>query len=158
MRFLRQALIAALFAFTTAAHAQTQEGCFPTSQSTNTPVSLTYWCQIVDYSPAFPLAVSYANEFVTLQHGFSGRTLHVQYDPWYSPMDLTFQLELLHGQSDIITFPLFVHYDGSALVADLPLSLSAAAGDRLRLLQQSSIPHTCNLIDNCGLHMILTFQ
>jgi len=156
---MRKVMGIVLFFISLCAQAQVQEGCFPLTQTVSGPVTLTMWCQVVEYSGASPLAPQHTTEFLTLGRGVSSTNLHIQLDNWYSAMDATLQLEFLHSSSDIVTVPFLLHYDGlNTLVADFPLSLSLNAGDRVRVIQQAFIPHPCGLADNCGLHALLTFQ
>lgn len=140
------------------AGAQTQEGCFAPTQATSGPVAVTLWCQIVDYTNPGPLVSSWDTGLITLQRGFSAHTLHVQYDNWYAAMDSTVQLELVTRFSDVVFAPIFIQYNGNTWTADIPLGLiGASPGDRIRISHQSTIPHGCQLVDNCGLHMTLSF-
>jgi len=141
------------------AQAQLQEGCLPLTQTSSAPLTVTMWCSVIDYSGQSPLSPSYTTEFITLQQGVNGENLHLQLDNWFSSMDVTFQLEFLHGSRDIVTIPFFVQYDGvDTFVADFPLVVHLNAGDRLRISQQAFIPHPCQISDNCGLHALFTFQ
>ena len=169
MKILRRVIVALLFAVTsslitsTTVHAQTAavESCFPVSLPNTaqpSPVTFTLWCQIVEPTGAAPLASSYDSGLLQLYQPFAASVLHIEYDDWYAAMDSVFQFEVLRSSSDIVTVPIAVHYTGATWIADIPLSLSASAGDRLRITQQSAIPHPCGLIDNCGMHVVFTFQ
>ena len=143
------------------AGAQTQEACFPLSQSqvqAQSQSTVTLWCQIVDYSNPGPLESGYDTGFVPLQQGFSAQVMHVQYDDWYSPMTSTVQLEFLTRFADIVVAPIFIPYSGTTWVADLPLTINVSAGDKIRITHQSQIPHACQLMDNCGMHMTIGFN
>lgn len=136
-----------------------QEACFPLAQSASGPVAITLWCQIVDYTGSASLVSSWDTGFVTLQRGFSATTLHVEYDPWYSAMDSTIRIELLTGFADVVFAPIVIHYTGEAWTTDIPLgTLGASIGDRIRIVHEASIPHACGLVDNCGMHVTLTFN
>lgn len=147
---------------TSIAHAQTQSGCYPPVESSSGPVSITLWCQVLDYSSTQPLAVGWDTGLITLQRGFSpgvGGHIHLQYDNWYSAMDTTFQMELLSQDPvfDIVTFPFSVQYDGATTwLSDIPLGVALQAGDRIRITGASTIPHTCNAADNCGMRAVFT--
>lgn len=141
------------------AGAQTQEACFPPAQSeAQAAVTITLWCQIVDYTSPGPLQSGYDMGFVSLQVGFSAQVLHVQYDDWYSPMTSTVQLEFLTRFADIVVAPTLIPYSGAMWTADIPLAISVSPGDKLRITHAAAIPHACQLSDNCGLHMSMTFQ
>ena len=156
-RLLTLGLLVLTITSTASAQTIATEGCFAPAQSLTGPAAITLWCQILDYSGQSPLVAGWDTNFVTLVRGFSSTTLHVEYDPWYAEMDSTFQLEFLRaGGQDIVLAPFVV--SGSAASFDIPISLTVAAGDRFRITQQSQIAHPCGPLDNCGLHMTMTFQ
>lgn len=156
---LRIMLFALALTFGSISQAQTQEACFPVAQSASGSVALTLWCQIIDYSGSSPLAASWDTGRVTLQRGFTAHTLHMQYDDWYSAMTSSFTLQFFSGSTFSALQPIIVTPSPGSYSQDIPLgTFSLAAGDRIEIIQNSSIDHPCGLIDNCGLHVTFTFQ
>lgn len=158
-KFILAACLALLLSAFAGAQTIAQEACFPLAQSASGPVAVTLWCQIVDYTGSAPLVSSWDTGFIPLQRGFSATTLHVEYSDWYAAMDSTVQIELLTGFADVVFAPISIHYTGDAWTTDIPLdTLGASPGDRIRIVHEASIPHACGLVDNCGMHVTLTFN
>src|SRR5580765_8021769 len=89
---LSLALTLAVFTSTAPAQTVAGEGCFPAAMSSSGPMSTTLWCQIVEYTGAAPLTSSWDTGLIHVSRSFTTSSLHVEYDPWYSAMDSTFQL------------------------------------------------------------------
>jgi len=159
---LSLSLVIVLSVFTAAAPAQTvaSEGCFPAALSSSGPVSTILWCQIVEYTGAAPLTSSGDTGLIHVNRSFTAGSLHVEYDPWYAAMDSTFQLEVITGSQNLVFQPFMISYLGSAVAADIPLggTFSIPVGSSIRLRHWTWITHPCGLVDNCGMHAVMTFQ
>lgn len=152
------ALLALAFLPATYAMAQTQTGCFPPSQSLTGVVTVTEWCQILDNSPASPIAASSDSGFFTLDRGFGANYLHVEYSPWYWPMDSVIYLEFISSTKDIVFSPIVITTSSVSYSQDIYLGVFGMnAGDRMRIRWDANVPHTCNPMDNCGMYMTLSF-
>lgn len=138
--------------------AQTTEGCYPLQQSQSGNMSVTLWCAIYNDTSASPLSTTWDTGVVPIQRAFTANWMHVQYDNWYAPMDSNFSVEIGTFTQAVVLPPISIG-ENSGYTQDIWLGgISATTSNTIRITESSWIPHTCNAVDNCGLHMTITFQ